>query len=235
MAGADGMLTFTPAVPFAEPPPRLCASGPCRHYHRMVVQLDAANPRPERRGGVLVQHARTFHVQVSHYCYPDTGIETTLGDVPVLECNRWVPEIGLLRRLTGGEGRLRRRYERDLAAWHDAKERADRELAEAAGALGEAARVTVAFEISSPSGETFVGDVDVDGYGDSTIADLVNAAVRQTPIQLEQHRYTVAVGDLESVVDNHDATLDELGAMTTADGVPPSALLYVMLHPLSKE
>jgi hypothetical protein len=93
-----------PARPLARP--RLCEAGPCKHYHRLTVQVDAAQPGaitvpvalPESTpgaqsvpGGTVYQAAPAFHVQVHHYCYPDVGIEMPLGDLPVTECNRWDP------------------------------------------------------------------------------------------------------------------------------------------------
>src|SRR6185295_2340607 len=113
----DGGLELEPAEPLDDPPPRLCEAGPCRHYHRMAVQMDAQNPMAERRDGQLVRHARVFHTTVSHYCYPDVGIETNLGSLPVLECNRWVPIKSLLTMTRT----IRARHERELAEWHDAR------------------------------------------------------------------------------------------------------------------
>jgi hypothetical protein len=91
--------------------PRLCEAGPCKHYHRLAVQVDAAQPGAVRTpvalpdgtpgaqsvpGGTVYQAAPAFHVQVHHYCYPDVGIEMPLGDLPVTECNRWEPRAPLL-------------------------------------------------------------------------------------------------------------------------------------------
>lgn len=91
----DGALEIPPLRAVSDPPPRLCEAGPCRHYHRMVLQLDAQRPIANaiEPGGKLVGIApeQPFHVNVHHYCYPDTGIETELGSLPVLECNRWEP------------------------------------------------------------------------------------------------------------------------------------------------
>ncbi len=99
-------------------PPRLCEAGPCRHYHTMTIQLDAQQPHAERVDGRLVEHGRVFHTEQHHYCYPDVGIETNLGALPVLSCNRWVPITSLLR----GRRSIRRGYERELAAFHRARE-----------------------------------------------------------------------------------------------------------------
>ena len=79
----------------APPPPRLCEVGPCVHYHRFAIQLDVEGPKADNilAGGKLEGAApkQPFHVRVHHYCYPDVGIETELGSLPVLECNRWEP------------------------------------------------------------------------------------------------------------------------------------------------
>ncbi len=79
----------------APPPPRLCEAGPCVHYHRFEIQLDAEGPKAGavEVGGKLVGDAgkQPFYVRVHHYCYPDVGIETELGSLPVLKCNRWSP------------------------------------------------------------------------------------------------------------------------------------------------
>jgi predicted Zn-ribbon and HTH transcriptional regulator len=73
-----------------------------------VVQVDAANPGAVRvpialpegtpgaeltADGTVYRAPAAFHVQTHHYCYPDTGIEMPLGALPVVECNRWDPDI----------------------------------------------------------------------------------------------------------------------------------------------
>lgn len=200
----DGGLEFTPAVPIEEGPPRLCESGPCRHYHRLDVQMDAANPRAERVNGRLVRHAKVFHVLVNHYCYPDVGIETNLGSMPVLSCNRWDPELGILARLTGGVGRARRRYEREFGAFEAAREAEARALAEAAGLVADPIPLVVIF--SRVDAEAQPVEVAMDG--DMTVVGVIGAAVRRTAIQLEQHTYTVEIDG--APVGNLDATLLEL-------------------------
>ncbi len=111
----DGAPKLEPVRELPPDPPRLCNAGPCRHYHQMKIQLDAQNPVDERKpDGTVVHHGRVFHVQTHHYCYPDVGIETNLGALPVLECNRWVPLTSLFRTRRG----VRRRFERELAAFH---------------------------------------------------------------------------------------------------------------------
>lgn len=106
--GPDGAPQIPPQR--ADPParPSLCQAGPCRRYHRLVVQVDAATPGAVRlpialpRGtpgaeltpqGTVYRAPAAFHVQTHHYCYPDTGIEMPLGALPVVECNRWSPRL----------------------------------------------------------------------------------------------------------------------------------------------
>lgn len=118
-----------PLRELAKDPPRLCEAGPCAHYHRFCLQVDAENPKDERRpDGTVIHHGRVFHVQTHHYCYPDVGIETNLGALPVLACNRWVPIGGLIRRVFK-KAALERAFEREVAAW---KAREDREVSRAA-------------------------------------------------------------------------------------------------------
>lgn len=227
------MLSFNPARPVDEPPPSLCSYGPCRHYHRLGVQLDAANPRPETRGGKLIEHPKVFYTTTSHYCYPDVGIETVLGALPVLDCNRWVPKIGLLRRLTGGRRRLARAFDADFDAWRTQRERVARELEEAAGALGAPIAITVLFERHGAEARPVVVEV----YGDTRLEDVVRGAVRQTEIQLEQHRYWVSLAtpSLDARIDNLDATLDELGISRTVGDDVVTDVVYVHLSTLAKE
>lgn len=234
MAGADGMLAFEPARLYEEPPPSLCSFGPCRHYHRMGVQLDAQSARPERVGGKLIEHPKAFHTQTSHYCYPEMGIEMTLGAMPVLECNRWTPVMGLLRRITGGRGRLERAHERAFEAWLAAKRAREAELDDAAGNLGGPVQLIVTFERDGSEPRT----VGIPVYGDTRLEDVVRAAVRLTEIQLEQHTYVVslATSSLEATIDNLDATLDELGVTRASDdGTEVPDVVFVHLTTLSKE
>ena len=93
--GPDGALELEPPRKMPDPPPRMCEAGPCVNYHRFEIQLDVTRPIAERveEGGKLVGAAppMPFHVRVFHYCYPTPGVETDLGDMPVLSCNRWQP------------------------------------------------------------------------------------------------------------------------------------------------
>lgn len=93
--GRDGAPVLEPMREDRKPYPRLCEAGPCVHYHRMETQFDAAAPIAERveEGGKLVGISRgsPFHTKVHHYCYPEVGIETDLGGLPVVTCNRWEP------------------------------------------------------------------------------------------------------------------------------------------------
>lgn len=91
-------VNLTPQRPPPDPRPSLCEAGPCRHYHRFAVQVDAEPPKVRRLpvvvpgvAGDTYQPPATFHTETHRYCYPDTGIEMSLGVMPVTECNRWDP------------------------------------------------------------------------------------------------------------------------------------------------
>lgn len=92
--GPDGLAMPPDRAPIP-PPPRLCEAGPCVNYHRFAIQLDVEGPKADSiaPGGQMSGTApeQPFHVRVHHYCYPTVGIETELGALPVLECNRWQP------------------------------------------------------------------------------------------------------------------------------------------------
>ena len=108
--GPDGRLMFEPMPKERPPHPRLCDAGPCLHYHRLVTQVDAADPHPqllpdrlpsdtpgvfEVQGKQFYKPPRSFHTEVHHYCYPTPGVESELGSVPVIECNLWRPRTEL--------------------------------------------------------------------------------------------------------------------------------------------
>lgn len=103
---APAPLRGTPLRTHTPPRPTLCEAGPCRNYHRLETQVDAATPgtvlvpirlpvgtpgAQEVPQGTAYTAPASFHVQVHHYCYPSPGIEMPLGDVPVVNCNRWDP------------------------------------------------------------------------------------------------------------------------------------------------
>lgn len=104
----NGAPKLEPVAAYPEHPPRICSVGPCRHYHTFTTQVDAQNPMDVGR------HGRAFHHQDHHYCYPGVGIDTELGAMPVLGCNRWSPPFSLIRP----KWLLRRRYERELTRWN---------------------------------------------------------------------------------------------------------------------
>lgn len=93
----------SPDPPLIPERPSLCHSG-CVHYHRLVLQADAAEPQemelevdlPESRfakrqpnGRMRVRSLPVIHHEVAHYCYPSSGIEIVLGSAPVVECSRY--------------------------------------------------------------------------------------------------------------------------------------------------
>lgn len=110
--GADGSPQLEPVRAAPPDSPRLCAAGPCRNYHTFQIQLDAQNPIDPGK------HGRVYHTEQHHYCYPTAGVETNLGSLPVLSCNRWVPITALFRT----KRRIRARFERELGDWRAARD-----------------------------------------------------------------------------------------------------------------
>jgi hypothetical protein len=67
----------------------VCTIGPCRHYWRLVVPVDVAEPGSYGELGHQVPR-RTIRSCLAH-----PGTESSLsGDAPVYECNRWDPFSG---------------------------------------------------------------------------------------------------------------------------------------------
>lgn len=93
--GPDGAPALEPMRRLPVLMPSLCTAGPCMRYHEFSVQLDVTRPIGERYidGGKIEGDAgpMPFHPQVHRYCYPTTGIETNLGDLPVVTCSAWRP------------------------------------------------------------------------------------------------------------------------------------------------
>lgn len=82
--GPDGMiLPEVDHLPVIDPP-SLCEAGPCRNYHRLVTIMDAQDPVGERG---------PTRRMITRACYPTPGIEVELGEVPVLQCTLWNPEV----------------------------------------------------------------------------------------------------------------------------------------------
>ena len=132
--GPDGAPEIPPMRKDAVPPPRLCEAGPCRHYHTFTIQLDAAQPiAAEVENGRLIGRAPRpeMHIHVHHYCYPETGIETELGALPVLQCSRWEPltpaEIRARadREAEFNESEAGQKFQTALDAWLQAQQDTD--------------------------------------------------------------------------------------------------------------
>lgn len=156
--GPDGAPQIPPQR--ADPParPSLCQAGPCRRYHRLVVQVDAATPGAVRLPivlpdgtpgaqqtpqGTVYRAPAAFHVQTHHYCYPDTGIEMPLGALPVVECNRWDPEQltrdrGVsVSRSDFGKSAAGLAYRDAVACWEEARAAEQAEAAEAEARIAQ--------------------------------------------------------------------------------------------------
>lgn len=148
---ADG----TPALPrraVVPPRPSLCAAGPCANYHLLVTQVDAAQPMAVRlpiappSSGAVYTAPAVYHVQRHHYCYPSPGIEMPLGDVPVVECNRWslTPQVQSEHLLPRDPQRRRTDVLREHYAEVEAWERARTDEAQAAAEVERAIAASLA-------------------------------------------------------------------------------------------
>lgn len=206
-------------------PPRLCSAGPCRRYHQFKIQLDAQNPMDERKSdGTVTRHGRVFHVQTHHYCYPDVGIETNLGALPVLECSKWVPITGLLRTKRG----IRRRFDRELADWHSGQAPADVGHASAEDAAESTfgknpitLHVVIGIGDLKDGASAIVGPIEVVVFRGWAMREVAAMACKDVSIELDRStRVTVEiVASLEPAdiingyrepIDNEDATVEQL-------------------------
>jgi hypothetical protein len=214
--GPDGGVAMTARAREIPPPPRLCAAGPCRHYHTFTIQLDAERPMAGHvaqgaKHGALVGDGgpAPFHVRRHHYCYPDVGIETELGDLPVLECSRWTPQLrvdqmdDLERREQFLHSDAGRKYTYELEDWKAARAAAEADV-----------------ELDTPRIQSVV--VTVGGHDQEIVVDgapMTMREVRQLALNLaygqaalpaptESYRLLDTQGN---EVSNLDATLDLLG------------------------
>jgi len=161
--GPDGAPIMSQPRPPLPARPRLCEAGPCAHYHRLEIQVDAENPGARKvpvrlpvlspgmeaaRDGTIYRAPAVFHTAVEHYCYPDVGIEMVLGPTPVVECNRWVPiatvdghDVVLrsaLQKRTFWESPAGQQFAAAVAAWEDARELEAKDAAESERLIAEA-------------------------------------------------------------------------------------------------
>lgn len=137
--GPDGALELPPMQKPPRHPPRLCEQGPCRNYHTFKIQLDAAKPLPVRReDGTMELPDAPDHEERHHYCYPSVGIESKLGSLPVIQCNRWSPlTAGELaaeeQKISEWQGTAAgQAFLAELAAYNDEQARLEQEAADAA-------------------------------------------------------------------------------------------------------
>lgn len=157
-AGPDGLLVGPPSAPTEPPYPSLCEAGPCKHFHRVEIQVEAENPLAQRievplpdglarvestPGGKVYRPLPVFHTSVTRACYPDVGIEIELRATPVVRCNRFEPRnmehwtSGVHRGGVSGTPR-KELYAQQVRDWHDARAHAQREAEEAERAIAEA-------------------------------------------------------------------------------------------------
>lgn len=163
--GPDGAPVLSPQRPMLAPRPRICEAGPCVHYHRLEVEVEAQDPMSMKvpirlpvlpsgaaavPDGTLYQPPPSIHTQLIHTCYPSSGIEIDLGPAPVYNCNRWMPMTvadrtseRMLHRaewMTSAEGR---EYTEAVRQWEQA--RAEEQRVDAA-TQAELASLMAAYE-----------------------------------------------------------------------------------------
>jgi hypothetical protein len=140
------------------PYPRLCEAGPCRNYHRLETEVDAESSLAFRvstelpagtpgvqklpDGSALYRPGSSFHVQVSHYCYPSPGIDMPLGSMPVVRCNRWDPITEDTEedhhRFVFGNSTRGAAYAAEVIAWEGRRQKAVEAEAAAAEVIAQA-------------------------------------------------------------------------------------------------
>lgn len=108
------------------------------NYHRFEIQLDVEGPKAEsiEPGGQMagLSPRQPFHVRVHHYCYPTSGVETELGSLPVMKCNRWEPMNPVATRELDNDrdqffkSDAGKRYLAELAAWQEARDAENAEM-----------------------------------------------------------------------------------------------------------
>lgn len=187
----DGGMTAPEPAPEPVPmPPRLCEQGPCAHYHAFTIVMDAAKPRGDRVSDAgHVEGAApevSEKVETHHYCYPTTGIETVLGSLPILQCNRWAPsppeqdplELKRQRYLATPAGQ---KYQAELERWakhqDELKASEDAQIEEAQREFEAAERERLERKISD-----FTGRAPASGDGPVVAGEVVVEATE--PAQL---------------------------------------------------
>jgi hypothetical protein len=73
----------------------ICLRGPCRKYARFKHQIDAEVPH-EEDGSPASSYADGSpvvpHTQTVHYCFPHPGVEMSMTNEVMTDCNLWDPE-----------------------------------------------------------------------------------------------------------------------------------------------
>lgn len=161
----DGSLELPPLREPPRYPPRLCEQGPCRHYHTFKIQLDAQKPLAVKgEDGQMEVPEAPNHEEQHHYCYPDVGIESKLGSLPVISCSRWAPMMP--HELAISDARIHgflqsdagKKFEAELVAYHAEQDRIQADAVAAATTAADdlanmpAATVRLKFEIRDERG-----------------------------------------------------------------------------------
>lgn len=159
--GPDGLAIGPPSVENVPPYPSLCEAGPCVHFHRFEIQVEATSPLSQQvpielpdgprveatPGGKVYRPLPVFHTRVERYCYPDTGIELELGSTSMVRCNRFSPVGGWeeyrrprMRKPTdenpSGDSRSQS-YIAKVKAWKDARAKEAHEAADVEREINE--------------------------------------------------------------------------------------------------
>jgi hypothetical protein len=215
--GADGHPQLAPNAPTPPEPPRLCEFGPCRNYHTFRIQLDAAQPLdPEA-------HGRVTHAERHHYCYPTPGVETNLGSLPVLECNRWVPTSRLFRT----KGMVKRAFDRAIDAYKRGQVDAVGEIADVAESF------KVSFEIQKDGAiVSLINDQTFER--DYPITNIVLDALEMAGFAREGDGSAEPAGHTYNLADD-DGPIEHLNTTPALLGLESGARLIINLSPKDPE
>ncbi len=147
--GPDGLAIGPPSVESVEPYPSLCEAGPCQHFHRFEIQVEATSPLAQQVPieipdwprvettpvGKVYRPLPVFHTRVERYCYPSTGIELELGSASMVRCNRFKPPESWHQQRRSTDDNLTGAsraavYVAKVKAWKDARAKEAQEAAD---------------------------------------------------------------------------------------------------------